>query len=371
MLRNYFEVDENTEISSFLKNLNDKKNGHYVILKGDEYFVDIRTIALKAHLQTEKLKNLKKPLSACNNCADEDKFKKLVESGDRVIKTGDGKYYSFLDALEYILKKESSFLNDKLLNTKRDEIFAINLDDKISDAKKLFVKNRINLLPVVDDKMGVIGELRPMDLLVSDLYLTDSNKADYYNENYQVPKLNLPVQSLINKKPILMDINSSYKYAISKMLEKKLTSIIVVDSEKLYTIISYKDVFKLDLEYENYDDYIIEYKGISDLFADDLDLIRDLVDSTMRKIVILSEYSNLKITFKVHGGVDSGHKRKYSINLVLSNGNSIIHVDKETLGGTSDEIYNDKVKEKWNTPQLVQNALKALYRKVIEEKNKK
>ena len=370
MLKNYFKVDENTQISSFLKSVKDKKNTQYIILEGENYFVDIRTIALKAHLLNEKLKNLKKPLSVCNNCSDEEKFKKLVESGDRVIKIGDDNYYSFVDALGYVLNNNSSFLKDKLVNTKRDEIYAINLNDKISEAKNLFIKKRVNLLPVIDENLKIIGELRPIDLLVSDLYLTDKNSSDYYDENYENSKLNLPVESLINKRPIMLDSNLTYKDAIEKMIEKNLSSLIVTQDDKLYTIISYKDIFKLELEDESYDEFVVEYKGTSDLYEDDLDLIKDFVDSTMRKIVKVSNYDHLKVTFKPHGSVDSGHKKKFSLNLVLSKGNSIIHVDRETLGGTSDEIYNDKVKGRWNTPLLVQDALKVLYRKVIDEKRK-
>jgi len=370
MLKNYFDVDENTEISSFLKNLDDKKNGHYVILKGEESFVDIRTIALKAHLVNEKLKNLKKPLSTCIKCSEEDKFNQLVESGDRVIKIGKEKFYSFLDALNHILKNNNSFLKDKLSNTRRNEIFAINLNDKISDAKNLFIKKRVNLLPVVDEQLNILGELRPMDLLVSDLYITDSKKSDYYNENYDKPKLNLPVENLINKKPISLEVNLTYKDAIKKMIEKKLTSIIITNKDKLYTIISYKDIFRFALTSMIEDKYNIEYSGISDLFEDDFDLIQDLVDSTIKKIVKVSNYNHLKVAFKSHGNTEGGHKRKFSVNIVLSEGNSIIHVVKEIVGGTSDELSNDKIKQNWNTPLLVQDALKVLFRRVIEEKKK-
>lgn len=371
MLKNYFEIDENTEVSSFLKNLDDKKNTHYIILKGGNNFVDVRTIALMSKKLNEKLKNLKKSLPKCLNCSEEDKFRHLIKSGVRVIKIGENEYYDFVDALKYVLDKKYSFLTDKLSNTARKQIFALNPDDKISGAKKLFVKNKINLLPVVNNEMEVIGELRPMDLLVGSLFIDNSNKSDYYNEKNDKSKLNLPIKNLMNKKPILLKTEMTYKEAIDILLNKRMSSLIVVENEKLYSILSYKDIFKFVLGVSKEEKYNIEYLGVSDLFEDDLELIKRLAEKQMKKIVSISDYEDLKIVFKSHGNLETSHNKKFSIKLTLSKGNSIIHVNKEILKGNSNEEMNEKKKTKWNIPLLVQESLKILNRKVIEEKDKK
>ncbi len=366
MLKNYFEVDENQEISSFLKNIKDKKHAHYIILKNDNsYYVDIRNVALKINGLNDKLKSLKRPLTNINKGDDDLKFEKLLDSGDRVIRVGND-YYDFIDALEYILKKNYSFLEDKLKLTIRKEIFALNLGDKISQARSLFIKERINLLPVIDEDKRLIGELRPIDLMVGKLYDDVSNKADYYDDSRE-NKSNLLIDSFINKRPILLNINMTYREAIEKMIDKKLASLIIVDGEKLYSIISYKDIFKLVKEDLDRLEYNLEYIGVEELFDDDLDLIMDLVDKTMKKILTISDYDSLKISFKTHGNTQGTHKKKFEVNLILSKGNKIIRVNKEILGGTSDELTNDRVKVRWNTPQLVQEALKVLLRKVVEE----
>lgn len=369
MLKNYFEINENETIMSFLKNLNDKKNTQYLILEGGtNAFVDIRTIAMKLHRSDEKLKSLKKPLSSSKSGHVADFFAQLVASGDRVIKVNDG-YFDFLDGLKYILDKNFDFLENRLDLVSKKEIFALNLDDKISQARSLFIKNKINILPIIEGKK-LIGELRPMDLLVNSLFTDNSNKKDYYNENYDSGVFNLPIENLGNNKPITLQVTSTFKDAVEKMIEKKLPSIIVILNDDLYTVVSYKDVFKNVLGENIVKNYMIEYNGVSDLYEDDLDLIEDLSEKTMKKISEISNYDLLKISFKTHGNTQGSHKKKSEINLVLSHGNKIIHIDKEILGGTSDELSNDKVKQRWNTPLMIQETLKILEKKVKEERRK-
>jgi len=104
MLKNYFEIDENQSVGSFLKEVKDKKNTQYIILKTiPKSFVDIRTISLRLHNREEKLKNLKKTLSKTLSTDKSELVSFLIESGDRVVETKDG-YYDFLDALNDILQ---------------------------------------------------------------------------------------------------------------------------------------------------------------------------------------------------------------------------------------------------------------------------
>jgi len=120
MLKNYFEIDENETVNSFLKEVNEKKNSQYIILKTKpKTFIDIRTIALKKRDMNEKIKNLKKPLSQCNGSNKDDFFNFLIESGERVIETPNG-YYDFLDALKDIKEHNFDFLKNELTNTTRN-----------------------------------------------------------------------------------------------------------------------------------------------------------------------------------------------------------------------------------------------------------
>lgn len=366
MLKNYFEIDENTTIKGFLKDAKEKKNSHYIILTTQpESFVDIRTIALQIKNPNEKLRGFKKTLSQTNK----DYLNSIIESGDRVIKT-ENEYYDFIDALNDILKEEPAFINETLSTINKKEIYALNENDKISSARTLLLKKRINLLPVIKG-LNIIGELRPIDLLVTDIYDTTNNKGDYYDEKYESAAANLSISNIINVKPLTVNKNAKIKEAIELMAKKKLPSLIITDDEnKLHSVISYKDVFKqYKKDHEKYK-YLIEYTGSDELYEDEFDLIQDFTEKTMKKIIRISKYTNLKITFKQIGDKLAGHKKKFEVKILLSEGGKTLHVDKEIVEGTSDELHNNKLKQKWNIPQTVQEALSALEKKVIEEKRK-
>jgi len=358
-------------VGSFLREISDKKNMQYIILSSTpKSFVDMRTISLKTHASDEKLKNLKKPLSKSKGTTNEDHLNHLIDSGDRVIETDEG-YFDFINGLDTVLDVDYDFLNDGVTSFLKKEIFALNEDDSISNAKKLFAQKRVNVLPIISD-LDVLGEVRTMDLIAKELIANSkSDKGkNAYDGDTDSSALNLPVMNVANKKPLSIDKGVTIKDAVKLMRDKKVPSVIVKDGDKLHSIVSYKDVFKkvkVDMEKAT---YTIEYNGGSDMYDDEFDLVQDYVERSMKKITKMSDYDLLKVSFKTHGNTDGNHQKKLSVNLTLSKGNHILHVDNEMNTGTSDEIRNDKTKGKWNIPKTVQKALGALEKKVKEEKSK-
>lgn len=369
MLTNYQEINENQTVESFLKGVNDKKNSHYIILDNGDDFVDFRTVALRVRDLNEKLKSLKKPLSKSKGNSDSEHLMHMIESGERVIKVGD-EYYDFLNALNFILENYSESLDKSLENIERKEIFALNEEDKISVAKNILTNKGINLLPVIKG-LEVVGEVRTFDLLASDLFASrGQSNLDYYDEKKAVPILNLTIDNLMNVKPHTIEKGKTMKDAVELMVKKSLPSIIVTDNGKLHSIVSYKDVFRLVKKLSNKKKYTLEFVGNSNIYEDEFDLIEQYAEKSMDKIAKMSDYSAMKISFKALGNVEGTHQRKIELHALVSHGNKVLTVDKQVLGGTSDEISNDKVKGKWNVVQIAQEALKALEKKVIDEKSK-
>lgn len=371
MLKNHYYIDENIQVSAFLKKINDKKISHYIILDTEpKSFVDIRTVALRIKNLKEKLKGLKKRIANSNSSKIEENLNFLIESGDRIIDTNDG-FYDFIDALNSIVELEPEFLNEKIESIGKKEIYALNENDKISSARNLFLKKRINILPVIKD-LKVIGELRPIDLLVGDLFETSDNKAAVWDEKSRDNILNLPISNLINSRPLIKPNTVKIKEVVKLMIDKKLPSVIITDEdENLYSIISYKDIFRYYKKDNEVESYLLEFVGGDELYPDEFDLIQDYAEKTMKKIIKISDYDNLKITFKTLGEKLSGHKKKILAKFLLSHGNSVIQVEKEIVQGTNDEEFNDRVKGNWNIPQIVQEGLAILEKKVKEEKRKK
>ncbi len=371
MLRNYFEVDENTSVTGFLREINEKKNSQYIILDTDKgHFVDLRNIALNVTDSGEKLKNIKKTLSKCEGNTDLEHLEHMIKCGDIVIETSNG-VYDFLDAIDWILERGFDFLDEPISNISKKEIYALEGDEKISTAKRILLDNNINILPIIDSDLNVVGEVRTIDFLASDLFSNDvSGKSGFYNKKYKESAMNMSVSNLMNGKPHLIDKNLKIRDAVMLMSEKSLPSVIVVDSNKLHSVISYKDVFKIIKNSLDGSGYSIEFVGSSNLYEDEFDIIEKAAKKSMEKISKISEYNNLKITFKVLGNTLGSHQKKVHMKFLLLVGKKVISIDKEISTGTSDEVYNNKKKDSWNIPQMASEAFRSLENKVKSKKSR-
>jgi len=367
MLKNYYQINEESTIGNFLKEFNDKKNSRYIILEDGLSYVDFRGIALNVKDTNEKLKTLKRPLSKCKSENELECLKHLIESGDIVIKTKT-KYYDLSDAYKTILKQNFSFLNNKIKDVEtKKEIFALNTNDKISSAKKLFKEKQTNLLPVIEN-LKIIGELRPIDLLVNKLFTSGNiERSSYYNENHKDSVMNLPISNIINPKPHTISKNSKLKEALELLEKKALPSIIICNEDKLYSILTYKDIFKLIQEETKQENYTLEIVGSSNLYEDEIKLLKAYSKRSLEKITKLSHYKNLKITIKTIGNTTGTHIRKVIIKFLLSHGNQILTTEKEMHSSTINEELHSHQKENWNIPKMTQEALKNLEKLVKNE----
>lgn len=371
MLTNYFQINEQSHVSSFLKELKDKKNTHYIILDSNpKYFVDIRSIALSIDSANEKLKRFKKALSFSNGTSNVEHLTFLINSGDKVIETNSG-LFDFIEGLRTIVDENMDLLNDKIESIDRDKIFALNSEDLISNARALLVKNKINILPVINSNHKLLGEVRTVDFLSSGLHIPNSQRGDMYSEKRADSILNLSVENIMNPKPLTIDRKAKIKDVIQIMINKNLENLIVVDNDKVHSVISYKDIFKSirknKLEKKSFS---IEIIGTKELFDDEIQVIEDYANKSMNKISKVSNFNNLRIKFKPLGNTLGTHMKKYEIKMLLSAGNKVLTVEREIIQGTSDEEFNDKVKGKWNLLQIVQEGLHVLEKKVLDVKKR-
>lgn len=372
MLKNYYKINEDSTVETFLKDVNEKKNSRYIILEDENSYVDFRAIALRVKDVKEKLKSLKKPLSKCESENELEKLTHLIESGDLVIKTKNG-LYDLEDSYQTILNEDYGFLKQTIEQTEtRPEVFALNEEDKISSARSMFKEKRTNILPVIEN-MKLIGEIRTIDLLTTKLFQGGKQeKSSYHNENYASSVTNLPITNIMNTKPLTISKHKTLKEALKLMSDKKLPSLIVTEGEnnKLYSIVSYKEIFKLIKQENKKDLYKLELVGTGKLYEDEKELIEIYSRRSMDKIQKLSNYDNLKLTFKTIGNTEGTHLRKVDLKILLSHGNHILTVEKEIQSSTIDEELNAHQKENWNIPKLTMEALKILEKQVMDEKKK-
>jgi CBS domain-containing protein len=373
MLKNYYKINEESTVGNFLKEINDKKNSRYIILEDEKSYIDFKEIALNVKDANEKLKTLKRPLSKCDSNNNIDYLNHLIESGELVIKTQTG-IFDLTDAYKQILEKDYKFLNESIESVNnRHEVFALNENDMISSAKALFKEKKTNLLPVIKN-LEIIGALRPIDLLVNELFKNGNHdRGSYYTEKPD-SLLNLPISNIYNKTPLKVSKTTNLKQALEIMSKKSLPSIIVTQNEtsnEIYSVFSYKDLFRL-LRNENKKDlYTLEIVGGGKLYEDEYELMDIYSRRIMDKIVKMSEYDNLKLTIKTIGNTIGSHLRKIDLKLLLSHGNHIISLEKEIHSSISDEDLHSHQKENWNIPKMTQELLKSLEIMVKNESKKK
>lgn len=364
-LNNNIYEQDNT-IRSFLKENKEKNNIHYLILNTEPIsFVDIRSLALKLGNPDEKLQSLKQGMPKADFSQKEDLVDFLIKSGTKVIETNKG-YFDYFDVLNLFLDKDYDFLKHKLDKFSKDKIFAIESKDSISSARKIFVEQKVNHLPIMENSQ-LVGELRLCDLLTQDLY--DNQRISLYDERQSEATINNEAYSIGNNKPLTIDFNKTIKDAIEIMLNKKVSSLIITKEDEIFSIITYRDIFKLYSQENEEIKYSLEFVGLKDLYDDEKALVEDFCEKTMEKIAAISKYESLKLTLKTIGQ-DSGHQKKAEVNILISYGNHVLTVHDEISPGTSDEEFNDRDKKDWNIVQMIQDLLKNLENMVIDEKKK-
>ena len=369
MLTNYYNYDQNKSVSAFLKEVNQKKNFNYVILDtSPKSLVDVRTLSLKSHNEDEKLKTLKRSIPSTSYEDKKEVLQFLINSGEQVIEYPKG-YFDFIQGLKEIQKEKPNLLKTSLHEVAKPEVYALNEGDKIATAKHLFVEHKVNILPVINENLEVVGELRTKDLLSSNLFDT-GNPTDLYSQDNDLSLFNTPIENLMYKKPVTLQTHHKIKDALDMMLSKSIPSIIITQNEKIYSVISYKDIFKYYNEETQEKQYNVEYVGFDKLYEDEKYFIKKVAERTAQKISKTSSYNELKIIFKTHGNHEEGHLKKGEITAQAIAGNKVISVNKEISPGTSDEETNDKKKEDWNIGKLTQQALRALEEKIQKQIHK-
>ncbi len=364
MITNYYNLNEDTTVALFLKKIGERKNVHHIILEtSPKSLVDLRKLSLNIHDKNEKLKSIKETLPWTNKTQTEEHFEFLKSSGSRVIEHQEG-YFDLFDGLKHILETKEDKLKRRLVHHTPQEIFALNSNDKISTARKLFIEKKVNLLPVLDN-MAIIGELRPRDLLQTELYNHDVDRGNIYDHSKIAPQ-NSTIENIMYKRPITIPKEATLKDAIHLMIEKSLPSLIVTSGYNIYSIISYKDIFS-HVE-EKINNYVIDYSGLDILYEDEERIIKDFAEKTMKKISKMSPYDRLRVSMKALGNTSGTHKRKVELNLNLSYGNHTLSLKEQIIQGTSDEEFNDKIKGKWNIPKIMQKACSNLEEMVRKEK---
>jgi CBS domain-containing protein len=139
-------------------------------------------------------------------------------------------------------------------------VICVKPDMRISELDKVFVKDRINGAPVVDENGDLIGVVSKSDIVNYDLKkgMHASSMSDYYNSTGLEPQqmtddfitdgltfADTTVKDIM-KPSVISGLPDDNIHDISKrMYEKKIHRLVIVEGSKVAGIVSTLDILKI------------------------------------------------------------------------------------------------------------------------------
>lgn len=135
--------------------------------------------------------------------------------------------------------------NDPIKNYMTTELLTITKDTKLSEARKLFVENKIHHLPVVQGDNELMGMLSYNDLLRVDsgtLYNQDAKQADALIDNMS------SVSDAMTSTITSLQTSETVRDATKALHEGKFHSLPVVEDKKIVGLVTSTDLLKYFLD---------------------------------------------------------------------------------------------------------------------------
>lgn len=188
--------------------------------------------------------------------------------------------------------------------------FTIGLNQSVSEAVDIMSASKIHRLPVVDQKGKLIGLVT--ESLIASNTPNNSSSLSVYELNYLLNKLQ--IKDVMIKEPVTIGPDALLEEAATKLLEKKIGCLPVVDeNNQLLGIITHDDIFKAFIDLLGYNHSGIRYvinipedktgimEGISKVCAENNVSISNLaVYNTDRGIeVVVITYGDADISDKL------------------------------------------------------------------------
>ncbi|MHA1248685.1 MAG: CBS domain-containing protein [Candidatus Helarchaeota archaeon] len=126
----------------------------------------------------------------------------------------------------------------------------VNIKDNIRKAALIILQTGVKKLPVLDgDKL--VGIIRTNDLI--NVYLKQSLKLPDLEQKYkEIANLNRrEVEKIMNKNPVIVDINAGLKEITELMNERRIGSVIVSENGKVKGIVTERNILRYVIEKGN------------------------------------------------------------------------------------------------------------------------
>jgi CBS domain-containing protein len=140
------------------------------------------------------------------------------------------------------------------------EVVCVNPDMRINELDKVFVRDRINGAPVVNESGDLIGVVSKSDIINYDLKkgMHASSMSDYYSSTGLEPQqitddfvtdnltfTDATVKDIMQPSVITGQPDDSIQDLSKKMYDKKIHRLVIVEGKKVAGIVSTLDILKI------------------------------------------------------------------------------------------------------------------------------
>jgi predicted transcriptional regulator len=147
-----------------------------------------------------------------------------------------------------ILQKmmETEFAKEPIKNYMTTPVLSVSPQESVGKVIKLFKLKEISRLPVIED--GKIKGIITMDDILSTLVYPETKPSGVGKSGERVAEkkhiLDLPVEGVMNKRPLIMSPDAAIKDVINKMLRFNLRGMLLGSNETLSGVITKKDLLE-------------------------------------------------------------------------------------------------------------------------------
>ena len=230
--------------------------------------------------------------------------------------------------------------------------FVIGSNDRVSTARNIMIKNRIDHIPVIDENKNSLVGIITSSIIIPYLLPTERIGKGSIGINEKNIRLDFPVKSIMNKNTVVSNIKDNVLRIIKTVLDTNSTYVVLQSVNEIHGIITFGDILTLLKEKVQYElpCYIIGLP--EDPIQAEMTKTKFIsMSKYLRKIFPEIEEVRCRIKIKNKGG----KKNRYEVNV------NII---------TTAENYS-YASEGWNISTIMDELSDGFKRRVIKEERKR
>jgi CBS domain-containing protein len=229
--------------------------------------------------------------------------------------------------------------------------FVIGSNNRVSSARNIMIKNRIDHIPVIDENNNSLVGIVTSSNIIQYLLPTERIGKGSIGISEKNIRLDFPVKSIMDKNAVVLNIKDNILRIIKTILDTNSTYVVLQSVNEIHGIITFGDILTLLKEKVQYElpCYIIGLP--EDAIQAEMTKTKFIMMSKfLRKIFSEIEEVRCRIKIKNKGG----KKNRYEVNV------NII---------TTTENYS-YARSGWNISIIMDELSDGFKRKVIKEERK-